>query len=646
MMKSDKLNFSKGMLAGALLLAAWIAFFILYIPDRWGDSYSYLVSIRCSMDSNYGDFWFGKMEHPLYTFLLFCFGKVFQSDIVAAKALSIITYSITLLMLYRTARMTSGQWASILAVMLASVVFVDYTQHGLAVLSESLMAALVISTVYFHLKDRPVIVGVLVGLAALVRSEFLFVFAAILLMRAVQKRWRSMIPLGLASLPFILWWALTTAVYYIEKQSIGESRISREPFHFNMFIPNLLDAVGLGLYRLTVLLHGSAVVANVLIAIVLAAGLFLYLLRLRKQPPGQRLKNTLQHTGMFFVMFVVLNMFSMMILYAMNRHPLSDRHFFYIAPYVILLLVMALESVDTILSASLRPLRRVPAVSAAALIVLAYCVYFPATVYVHGHGSVRMPFSRLYDLHHYVDGEKSCAEWLVAHLEPGEKFISINPSVWYYSRYRSDRVYTYYPKHLLDPKAYEAMGVRYVAWTDMRSGTNWEAREVLAPLKRGKDFLFFKHILTPRQKGWTLQLYEVLGDAPDHQLTAFPAQGWYGAEPWGRWASSPEPVVEIHSTQARKAILEFSIGSFVEPATVTLVLNDLPVETIEVAAKKGDRTTPTLVRLEIELKPGINTLQFTGPKEMFVPEKLGKWKDSRALRLGFSHMTLNGMAVL
>lgn len=646
MIKYNVLNFSKGMLLGVLLLAAWIAFFIAYIPDRWGDSYSYLVSIRCSMDSNYGDFWFGKMEHPLYTFLLFCFGKMFQSDIVAAKALSIISYSITLLMLYRIARITSGQWASVLAVLLASVVFLDYTQHGLAVLSESFMSALVISAVYFHLKDRPVTVGVLVGIAALVRSEFLFVLAAILLIRAVQKRWRSMILLSFASFPFILWWVLTTAVYYIKMQGIGLSRISRDPFYFHMFIPNLIDAVGLGLHRLTQLLHGSAILANALMAIVLTAGLFLYLLRLWKQPPGQRLKNCLQHTGFFFVVFIVLNMFSMMILYAMNRHPLSVRHFFYVAPYIILLLVMALATMDAILSESARWLRRVPVVSAAAAIVLAYCVYFPATVYIHGHGSFRMPFSRLYDLHHYVDGEKNCAEWLVTHLKPGEKFISIKPSVWYYSRYRSDRVYTYYPKNLLDPKAYQAMGVRYVAWTDMRSGSNWEAREVLAPLKNGKDFLFFKHILEPRQKGWALQLYEVLDDTLDRQLTAFPAKGWHGPEKWGRWASSPNPVVEVHSTQARKAILEFSIGSFVEPATVTIVLNDRPVETIEVAVKKGDRSTPTFVRLEIDLKPGINTLQFSGPKEMFVPEKLGQWEDPRALRLGFSHMTLNGMTVL
>jgi Gpi18-like mannosyltransferase len=200
-MKSNKCYFSKGLLSGLLLLSAWIVFFIAFIPDRWGDSYSYLVSIRCSMDSNYGDFWFGKIQHPPYTFLLFCFGKAFQSDIVAAKSLSVITYSITLLMLYRIARKASGQRSAIFAVLLGSVIFVDFTQHGLAVLSESLMSALAISAVYYHLKDRPGIVGVLVGLSALVRSEFLFVFAAIVLIRILQRRWQSIIPLGLAIFP-------------------------------------------------------------------------------------------------------------------------------------------------------------------------------------------------------------------------------------------------------------------------------------------------------------------------------------------------------------------------------------------------------------------------------------------------------------
>ncbi len=400
------------------------------------------------------------------------------------------------------------------------------------------------------------------------------------------------------------------------------------------------------MYRLTVILHGSAVIATALMLIALAAGLLLYLVRLRKEPPGQRLINCFQHPGTFFTVFIILNMFSMMILYALNRHPFSVRHLAYLVPYVILLLVLALDILETRFSAMVPKFRRFPVLSVGVLFVLAACVHLPTIIYVKDHGFIFMPFNRLYDLHHYVDGEKRCAEWLVAHLEPGEKFISINPSVWYYSRYRSNRVYSYYPKHLLDPKAYEAMGVRYVAWTDMRSGTNWEAREVLAPLKSGKDYLFFKHVLDPLQKGWALQLYEVLGDVPDRQLTAFPAKGWHGPEKWGRWASSPEPVVEIHSIMEEKAILEFSIGSFVEPATVTLVLNDNPIKTIEVAAKKGDRITPTLVRLEIKLNPGINTLQFAGPKEMFIPEELGHWKDRRALRLGFSHMTLNGMAVL
>jgi hypothetical protein len=113
----------------------------------------------------------------------------------------------------------------------------------------------------------------------------------------------------------------------------------------------------------------------------------------------------------------------------------------------------------------------------------------------------------------------------------------------------------------------------------------------------------------------------------------------------GTWASCPDPIVEIHSTKARKATLEFSVGSFVESATMTVVLNDRPVKKIEVAVKEGNRITPTRVRWR-SISNRDQYASIRRSKEMFIPEELGQWKDRRALRLGFSQMTLNGIAIL
>jgi hypothetical protein len=122
--------------------------------------------------------------------------------------------------------------------------------------------------------------------------------------------------------------------------------------------------------------------------------------------------------------------------------------------------------------------------------------------------------------------------------------------------------------------------------------------------------------------------------------------GWYDSEAWGRWAASATPSLEIHSASHETVTLAFRVGSFMEPATMDIVVAGKLLKTVEVAAKKGSVTAPTQVMVSFEVQPGVTKVVFKGPEKMFVPSEMKRWNDPRPLRLAFSHISVNGKRIL
>lgn len=622
-----------------LAIAAWISIIIYRLPDRWEDSYSYLLSLQDSLnEGRFDSFWFSRDVHHLYTRLLYIFGQLIGNAYVAAKSISILCYSITLLSLYRLSSSQFNRKTAQISLLFCTIISVDYSQHGLALLSGTLFTAILVSGFYCYLCKRFILAYILFGTLFLIRSEASIVFAAIMLLQFIQKRYKLIFKQLLVSLPFLLAWALLDLSYYLATKSNTANNLS-ERFGDQHFIDTLLDSF----INFSHALFGGSVI-NCIICIVLIFILFsIFVFTIPNRHVFNKYTHLVNQPIFSIAIFTVFNFCLLVILKHLRLHPLSVRHFAYLVPFIAITIAFSITTIEQQSDKIIKSLSRYSVISlfCVSILIVPNVISTP-TINADRHISLSSN-GRFFYLSNMMVGQIQSGTWLSDKLGPGERIISVLPSVAYYSHYTSAQIDLNFPDNLLDLNSYKNRRIKYVAWTTMPATQNADARRQLAPLQESHDFLFFRHKFTPlKNYGHFVSIYSVDENLMT-QLAANIDKGWYGKEAFGRWASSAECTIEIHSTKKQNVLMTFSVGSFVRPALMKIWIGDSQFKTVDVHVKDGNNTTPTPVSLQFFVDKGVNTIRFVGPDEFFVPFDLGRWDDHRKLRLAFGNMVINGV---
>lgn len=622
----------------AVAVSVWICFVALVVPDRWEDSYGYILSAQAAADQNsWYAFSFGRIQHPAYTFILYALAEVTGAAAESAKAFSIACYFAVLLLMMRIGHLLGGRRTAATVLVLGSFVMIDFVQHMIAVLSGPMFTCGFLLALVLILRGRPWLGALAVAPLGLIRSEYVLVLIGFVAIRLIAARYRDIAILVAVNVPAGALWMVCV---------LGASPSAAREVLERYGDRGLLSVIEFALARLSAAVIGRAAIGTVVVFVVIFLGwaLAMYIGR-----PRWNFGSLREFAGRddIQVNLLMVGLVAMLIgLNYLGLHPLAVRHFGFVLPLVVLSLAHSSTMIDQLAARSRVRLGSVPVFTPVMVCVLGANIYLPTPALKDNFGTAPRMTSHFSSLSHYMDDKIEAGRFLASRLQTGERFLCSLPSVWFYSGYGPERGTNRYPENLLSADAFVAQSIRYIVWSDIYSGENLKSREQLARLRNRRDFLFFKFEFAPeRDKGWVARVYSIepeLAERPEVVL----GDGWYGAETFGRWTKSRVSTIDIGLAKRADLVVTFDVMSFLEPSRMTILVNDEEHSTIDVAARvRGSANVPTPVSLVLGPREGNTRLTLVGPPVGHVPARSGWWDDSRELRLAFSEFHVNGQKI-
>lgn len=590
------------------------------VSERWEDSYSYLLSAQSSITTGYGGF-FGRLQHPLYTAILYIFAKIVGNAFIGAKLLALVAYFVTVLFLFKIMNRAGNRGAAILPVIFCSIVTLDYFNYSLAVLSGPLFTAILMAGFYYLLRQKYVTAGLLIGMLAMLRAEYILILISCIIILAALRGLRHILSFSLVNVPFVVIFVMLL----MKVPSAGKEVVDR---FGNRSIWETSQQAFIKFSH--ILFGGQAINSGIVLLILLfafgwAAYSFFKSGR-KKWGDTNRFEIIL-----FSSLFLFMNFAALVLLNFMGSHPLAVRHLGYLVPFVSLCVVCFLVEIET----RFMPFTIV-GLSGGSLLLLVLMSVLTFMPYSFN------PKGRLFTLEHWMDESKATAAWLSDNVNKGENIVSVLPSPIFFSGLPLSQWHGHYPKNILDRDKYYKESIKYVVWSNIYAGQNLAALDKLGGLGSGQDFLFFKHLYTPPDSNaWNTVIYSVgeKGSIVDGlNYNAVLGTGWYGQEKWGRWASNQVSLIRLNSFVDQPLILEFEAGAFHEKAMLQVKINGSEYAQYNIELKRGDVTTPTIIRMPFHVTAGETQIELIGPQEAFRPVDVGGWRDRRKLRMAYSHM--------
>ena len=531
--------------------------FLLIVPDKTEDAFLYVLSAEGALRRGFREgFLFGRSEHFLYTLFLYLTALIFRNGMVAGKALSVLFSTLTIIITYKIGVRHFSRKCALYAVFLLSFIGLGHLLHAVAVLSEPVFMFFAVLSFMIYLDKRTQsasgrrarfaaggLVGIIMAISFWVRVETGLLCLCYFLFYLVSKRWRELIAFLLIAAPFAVLRYL--AIPEATMTSVTDILGARFGANYGWweFLSILWNNTGMLIWHFS----GDSSLLTIVFILILGAGMALYIRSYKLSQMRQSLSVGAQTRPGFsdspifpfggsptltVLTFVIINLLGISFMKYYRLHPSVYRHFTYLAPFLALLLGMALESIESVLSRlpknlfggqvgeqvsrwrGLQSIRHIlrPVAALIAIILVAFSVPGLLTLsYKNGF---------LWRYIHFQDPHKAVGKWLRENLQPGDAVIFTLPTDAYYSRPMSEANQVFsWPQNRYDYLSYKKDKIRYAVWSDIQTDM-----DSIGALGLESDFLFFRHRYSPPQSlvslsdlggqpifsGWRCVIYEIV----------------------------------------------------------------------------------------------------------------------------------------
>ncbi|MCX7000627.1 MAG: glycosyltransferase family 39 protein [Candidatus Sumerlaeota bacterium] len=563
--------------------------FLLIVPDETEDAFLYVRSAENALRRGFREgFFFGRSEHFLYTLFLYLTTLIFRNGLVAGKALSVLFSTLTIIITYKIGVRHFSRKCALYAVFLLSFIGLGHLLHAVAVLSEPVFMFFAVLSFMIYLDKRNQsasgrwarfaaggLVGIIMAISFWVRVEAGLLCMCYFLFYLVSKRWRELISFLLIAAPFAVlrYLAIPKATMTSVTDILG-ARFGAN-YGWREFLSILWNNTGMLIWHFA----GDSLLLAIVFILILCAGMALYT-RLPENLFGAQVRNyklqtrhgfsdapILPFTGspiLTVLTFVIINLLGISSMKYYRMHPSVYRHFTYLAPFLALLLGMALESIESVLSrlqknlfgtqvSRWRGLQYIKHISrpVAALIAIILVAFS-----VPGRLTLSYKIGFLWRYIHYQDPHKAVGKWLRENLQPGDGVIFTLPTDAYYSRLRpeTNRLF-YWSRNRYDYLFYKKNKIRYVVWSDIQTDMN-----SIGTLGLERDFLFFRHRYSPPRSlvslpvfsGWRSVIYEIV---------PVPEENLYPTADYGKGFTIPQKGAKVETGRRFYTSCELNIIS-------------------------------------------------------------------------------------
>ena len=609
---------------------------IWLIPDFAEDCYAYMESAEyADRHGFFARFFFGWTVHFLYTVLLYGITKVVHSGFYAGKIISFLASIGSIVLTYRIACLLGGKKAGVYASFLVAFVFVEYAILSTHVLSGPLFSFFVLLAFYLYVRKRYLWMSLVLGVAVFLRLEAFVVCIALFVVLGLHGRWKELIRAGVVFSVFFAIWRFS----FYPLQDLSKTKAGVAYLKESLTIVASLKLV---LERMSYLLCGFSNVSAGAIALLCLAGVITLFWKeyVTGGQRGEKASTPWNSSSSADVVLVSLQMTSaMVILRALCLHPTSYRHFAYIAPFLALIIGLAIPEIEKLLLHLVKGWWRKCMVKWMTVLVLVvfFCVALSAHLSGRGVGVYRFRM-------HHKDSTKATANWMKVYmtLNEGDKAVIPLPSVRYFSNtypeklllprvdatiaHSPDRKYEYLRRY------FKSNRVKYVAWTNMKCPVS----DLLPELSNEQSFLYFRHEYSPERKiGYYVNIFSI-GDLTE-KYGMYLDQGWWSSEPWGRWMKQTASI-KLYSMEEADYELSFEVESFHKPRDLYIELAGQRIASVSVHKKVGFFRNPSVVTCRLHLKSGLSEIKLITPRAGTIPSEVGAWRDNRSLTIAIRNI--------
>ena len=541
--------------------------FLLLFPDRTEDAFLYVLSSEGALRSGFrGASLFGRSEHFLYVLFLYITTSIFRNGMVAGKALSVFFSTLTIIITYRIGVRHFTRKCALYTAILLSFIGLGHLLHTTAVLSEPMFMFSAVLSFMIYLDTRWIsasdklarfaaggLLGITMAISFWVRVETGLLCLCYFLFYLVSKRWREMTTFLLIAAPstVLRYLAIPEATMTSVTDILG-ARFGAN-YGWREFFSILWNNTGMLLWHFA----GDSILLTIVFILILGAGLVLFIRNYKLSQMRKRLNDGAQTRPGFpdspilplpnspalaALTLIIINLLGISSMKYYRMHPSVYRHFTYLAPFLALLLGLALERIEFALSrlpenlfgeqVGARIKRRcgLRYVGHILRAVVAIATLLLAALSVPGQLTLSYKNGFLWRHIHFQDPHKAVGKWIRKNLQPNDAVIFSLPTDIYYSRPLSETNQVLsWPQNRYDYQYYKKNKIRYVVWSDIQTDMN-----NIGTLGLERDFLFFRHRYSPPQplinlndlseqpvfSGWRSVIYEIV---PVQEEKLFPA---------------------------------------------------------------------------------------------------------------------------
>jgi hypothetical protein len=469
--------------------------FICIVPDTTEDAYLYIRSAeKAAIHGSWSSYNFGKREHYIFTFMLYTATEIIRNGMLAGKLLALIFSSGTLYLVFQIGIKYFNRRTALGAIIILSFIALGHLAFALSVLSDSMFTFASTLILFLYLEKRSIyLISLLAAISFWIRVETGFLCLCFGIFLILEKRWKDIIRYGLITSS-----AMVLRILYIKGSTLSSVKGTLSVrFGRASGLYHFLNIVGQSVENMFRQISGESLLLMYLFILLFISSLIIIIFdKKRKLPSSSHVPR--------IIIFLLVNILGICIMRYKNIHPMSYRHFTYLAPFFAILISV---SFDTVLEALERKFSL--KIHNAIFVVLTF--FMIITVAFTHKKSYGFHFKEgfIWKQMHFTDSQKAVNKWLKKNLNPGDGVILSLPSDNYYFKNTSEnKTYGWDVKNRYNYSFYRENNIRYVVWTNLQTGTN-----DISALSREQDYLFFKYRFTPEEKsgwyGWKSVIYEI-----------------------------------------------------------------------------------------------------------------------------------------
>ena len=239
--------------------------------------------------------------------------------------------------------------------------------------------------------------------------------------------------------------------------------------------------------------------------------------------------------------------------------------------------------------------------------------------------------------------EKQIADYLQAeHLSGGYSNYWTASLIWYYTDFKIPVYQILLPKNANSFQAFPFL-VKNMWWTE--KSKDFVIRTDVYPYNNEIDEETLNSILgTPKKKTsiGRYTVYEYGYDISKYMQKVVFSRGWYGDEPWGRWAEGKNQEITIFAKDS-SGILSLWLHRLQKPIEVDIDVNDKNIGHILVDSSTPEKFTFNLAG--IENGGDIIRIKFRDKGNLVTPKEININQDTRPLGLAITKIVLNDQVI-